>query len=336
MNFFVSLYSSGIIFNKLRRQNLEFLLVPSLFTDTIAILSQLQISHPRVVPTHAVMWQAQRAQPSDSLRNVVPGPPDKFLLATKKNPPKKWVSKWPLKVACRSCCFFWHLQVVKNISLPLAFCLKIWVGNNPDSAHKAVHIFSETIWIRWLCVSWGKKKCMACMQAKNCVNLLIRLQLQYTPMYKCLLNTHLNQWSYIPRTPIPMCHQETMLLLLPRAGFPITKLEMNPLGPWMGRIISRHFSSRKIHRKNTTNLHHLDLVLLVFNRIFFCSNEETVRPPRYVKTNSWDTYCQDGSQPLRNMRGRALGFTGAPFALGDGWMKLSQASTKQGSNQNCL
>ena len=88
MNFFVSLYSSGMIFNKLRRQNLEFLLVPSLFTDTIAILSQLHISHPRVVPTHAVMWQAQRAQPSDSLRNVVPGPPEKFCW-----PPKKILQK---------------------------------------------------------------------------------------------------------------------------------------------------------------------------------------------------------------------------------------------------
>ena len=169
MNFFVSLYSSGIIFNKLRRQNLEFLLVPSLFTDTIAILSQLQISHPRVVPTHAVMWQAQRAQPSDSLRNVVPGPPDKFLLATKKNPPKKWVSKWPLKVACRSCCFFGISKLWRIFHSRWLFCLKIWVGQQPwFSPQGCSYFFRNHLNPLTLCFL-RQEKCMACMQAKKTV-----------------------------------------------------------------------------------------------------------------------------------------------------------------------
>ncbi len=67
--------------------------------------------------------------------------------------------------------------------------------------------------------------------------------MQFTPMYKCLITTH-SSVIYIPMTPIPVCHQETMLLLLPRLVFHHT--EINPL-------VSIDISQQKIHR-NTPHL----------------------------------------------------------------------------------
>lgn len=102
------------------------------------------------------------------------------------------------------------LQVVKNKFHSRWF----WVGKNPDSAHKR-NIFFQKPFDPFILCFLRQETYMACMQEKNCAN--------------CWLGCDCNQWSYIPTTPHPNVPPRNHATATASAGFPITKLEINPL-----------------------------------------------------------------------------------------------------------
>lgn len=142
----------------------------------------------------------------------------------------------------------------------------------PWFSPQAKHIFSETIWSVYS-VFLEARNIYGMYARKKLCKLLIRLRLQSVIL-------HSND------TP-SQCATKKPCYCYCLGWFSNHQTGNQSFGPWMGQK-SRHFSAKK-HRKNTTNLHHLDLVLLVVYGFFSVPRGDC---PRYVKTNSWDTYVR--------------------------------------------
>lgn len=173
-----------------------------------------------------------------------------FVGHQKIHPPKKWVKKWPLKVACRIHVVFFSTpksnQIIqvsklwKKMPPPLVLSRK-----KPWFSPQAKHIFSETIWSVYSVFLEATK--FACMYArkKQC-KLLIRLRLQSVILHSN--DTHPN---------VPPRNHATATA---SAGFPITKLKS--ILWFIHRPLKANISQRKIHRKTPQICIIIDLVIL--------------------------------------------------------------------------